>query len=123
MEKTYVQIDEHRSCVTYNRGRSDELGDIVTVWFFDNQVHREDGPARIWSFGRAEWWQHNDLHRVDGPAIIQSDGTQWWYLNGIQHREDGPAVEWADGKKEWWIKGREMTQFEHWLLTSTKASV
>ena len=45
------------------------------------------------------------LHREDGPAIIYSDGYKAWYLNGEMHREDGPAVILSNGYKFWWING------------------
>ena len=47
----------------------------------------------------------NFLHREDGPALIYSDGAKKWYLNGMRHRDDGPAVIHMNGEIEWWLYG------------------
>ena len=53
-----------------------------------------------------ELWYFNDqLHREDAPACIESDGSKSLYHQGKLHREDGPAVIWGDGAKEWWVGG------------------
>ena len=46
------------------------------------ELHRDDGPAKIWSNGTQEWYQHGELHREDGPAREEPDGTQHWYWHG-----------------------------------------
>ncbi len=56
------------------------------------QLHRKDGPARIYPDGTQAWYLNGQLHREDGPAIMYPDGYQAWYLNGQLHREDGPAA-------------------------------
>ena len=62
---------------------------------------------------RSRWYYFNDkLHRENGPAVEYGDGTKDWFLNGKRHREDGPAVEWADGTKEWYLNGKELTEIE-----------
>ena len=45
------------------------------------------------------------LHRDDGPAVIFSNGSKAWYKNGERHREDGPAVIYSDGSKVWYKNG------------------
>ena len=45
------------------------------------------------------------LHREDGPAIIYSDGTKKWFLKGKLHRKGGPAIEYPDGTCEWYENG------------------
>ena len=62
------------------------------VWFYGNDIHREDGPAMEFEGGRKEWWQNNHRHCTNGPAIIYPNGGESWYINGFLHREDGPAV-------------------------------
>jgi hypothetical protein len=52
--------------------------------------------------------QNDQYHREDGPAVIYTDGTREWYLNGKLHREDGPAVECPDGSKYWYLNGRRI---------------
>ena len=44
------------------------------------------------------WYFNDELHREDGPACTEEDGTQSWYLHGQLHRVDGPAVIWGDGR-------------------------
>lgn len=46
------------------------------------ELHREDGPARIWSSGTREWYINGKLHREDGPAVILYYGTEFFYING-----------------------------------------
>ena len=93
-----------------------------TVYYKNNQFHREDSPAIEWDNGSKHWYFHGLLHRTDGPAIdlvapYLGYTIKKWSINGKWHREDGPAVEWGTGYKEWWIDGQQLTedQFKHWL--------
>ena len=52
------------------------------------QLHRDSGPAVIWSSGAKEWWQNGQLHREDGPAIEWSNGAKQWFLHGDEHHEE-----------------------------------
>ena len=81
----------------------DEWGD--KTWWLNENLHREDGPARECANGAKQWWLQGKLHREDGPAIEFADGTRQWYLNGELHREDGPAYEHASGSKGWYLNG------------------
>ena len=56
--------------------------------------------------------EQGQLHREDGPARVYADGTKSWYINGKRHREDGPAVEWSDGDKEWYLNEQQITEQE-----------
>ena len=47
----------------------------------NGQLHRLDGPARIYANGDQEWWVRGLLHRLDGPAVIYATGTQSWWVN------------------------------------------
>ena len=61
-----------------------------------------------------KWWYFNgQLHREDGPAIEWANGTKSWYLNNKLHREDGPAIEWADGGKAWYLNNKEYSEQEY----------
>lgn len=46
-------------------------------------LHREDGPAVIYSDSSEEWWFMGKLHRWDGPALCNSildmHLEEWWY--------------------------------------------
>ena len=53
------------------------------------------------------------LHREDGPAVVYSGGSCEWWQNGLRHRIDGSAVEWYDGHKEWWINGVPYTEQQY----------
>lgn len=45
------------------------------------QLHRLDGPARIWSDGRKSWWINGQRHRLDGPAIEGPEINTWYFNN------------------------------------------
>ena len=51
-------------------------------WYKNGLLHRDDGPAVIWSDGRQEWWKDGNWHRDDGPAVICTSGTHYWYKDG-----------------------------------------
>ena len=63
-------------------------------------------------YGSKVWYKNDLLHRDDGPAIESANGGKQWYKNGKLHRDDGPARIWADGKKEWWINGDKYSESE-----------
>ncbi|MBO7803469.1 hypothetical protein [Burkholderia pseudomallei] len=84
-------------------GRYQENG--IELWYFNDQLHREDGPACVEDDGTQSWYVYGKLHRTDGPAVIWGDGSQEWYLNGERHREGAPAVVNADGSCRWYING------------------
>jgi len=68
----------------------------------NGQLHRIDGPAKIYHDGSEEWWQNGVLHRDGEPATIwiNTNGiTKRWFFNGLLHRVDGPAEEYSDGDK------------------------
>ena len=50
------------------------------------------------------------LHREDGPAIVYSNGSKSWWVDGQLHREDGPAIERSRGTKKWYINGKCLTE-------------
>jgi len=58
------------------------------------------------SHGDKLYYVNNVLHREDGPAVEYPNGTKYWYKNGKLHRENGPAVEWSDAYKEWWLNNK-----------------
>ena len=82
----------------------DEAGN--KEWFLNGKLHREDGPARVWTDGDKEWYLNGLRHREDGPAVdYYGDQYKEWYVNGQLHREDGPAVKWH-GREEWCVNGK-----------------
>jgi hypothetical protein len=55
---------------------------------------------------KAKCYYFNDqIHRLEGPAIEYPNGTKFWYFHGLRHRMDGPAIEKINGYKEYWILG------------------
>lgn len=91
------------------------------LWFKDDQLHREDGPAvEITTDSTKLWYQYGEYHRdeidpktgLSLPAIEYSSGTKEWYINGKRHRFDGAAIEYEDGDKEWFLDGKQSTEEE-----------
>ncbi len=73
-------------------------------WYYDGQLHRDDGPSRIVEGGVELWYQHGNSHRDDGgPAVIWEDGTQIWMQDGKIHNENGPAIVYPDGRKFYFL--------------------
>lgn len=54
-----------------------------TIWYYNDEVHRDDGPAVEYANGDKHYYQHGKLHRADGPAVIYADEEQY-YINGIR---------------------------------------
>jgi len=71
------------------------------MWFLNNKLHREDGPAY-------QEWYDNGQKRYES-----------WILNKKYHREDGPAYQiwYKNGKKwreEWWLNNKKYSR-EEWV--------
>ena len=81
-------------------------------WYFNGQLHREDGPAIEQANGFRSWYVNGKLHREDGPALEMADGVRSWWINGERHRLDGPAVEMANGSRKWYLNGKQLTEAE-----------
>jgi hypothetical protein len=95
--------------------------DVPKVWYLNDQLHREDGPAIERANGDKMWFLDGRLHRTDGPAVEWADGDKRWYLNGQLHRTDGPAVEFANGSKYWYLNDQKLS-FDRWLAANTELS-
>jgi len=57
------------------------MGGCDVIYYKNNQLHREDGPAAVWynedgTIERESYYQHSICHRIDGPAVI------WYNKNG-----------------------------------------
>jgi len=57
------------------------------------------------------------VHRENGPAIIWSNGDKNWYINGNLHREDGPAINW-NFTKRWYLNGISYSEEEYYKIVS-----
>lgn len=90
-------------------------------------LHREDGPAIIYSDGMQCWYYNGQKHRENGPAVIHPDEVKSWWLHGKRHRLDGPAIERPAHfslKSEWWYQGKHVecsSQEEFEKLIALKA--
>jgi hypothetical protein len=81
------------------------VGNNVKRWYLNDLLHREDGPAIEYTYGRKCWYLYGKLHREGGPAV--EDGEHFEYLlYGKLHRLDGPAINFVNNSKEWWIDNR-----------------
>lgn len=89
-----------------------ELPDGSREWWFNDRLHREDGPAIEDANGTRTWFLNGPLHREGGPAVEWPDGGRAWYVRGQLHREDGPAIERANGSRAWYIDDRKLTEEE-----------
>lgn len=84
---------------------------------FDYPVYSGDSQRFTDGEGNEEWRnKEGQLHREDGPAMVWSDGTHKWYYEGEFHREDGPAIEWggerSDREDAWYIHGKALDDAE-----------
>jgi len=64
--------------------------------------------VKVYDSGDKYWYFNGEIHREDGPAVERSNGDKEWYKNGVRHREDGPAIEYANGSKEWYKNGKRL---------------
>ena len=82
-------------------------------WFFRLFNKNDTIVIRIDILGNHRYInEQGQIHREDGPAVIYTDGTKFWYINNKLHREDGPAYEGPDGSKEWYINDEELSEEE-----------
>jgi hypothetical protein len=83
-------------------------------YYWNDKLHREDGPAIEFVNGDKEWFFHGKYHRVDGPAIELASGhKEWWYFHGKLHRTNGPAI---DHEGKFFLHGKEYTEEEYGKL-------
>jgi len=83
-------------------------------WRLDGYLHREDGPARIYSNGTKQWYKNGVLHREDGPAVeaihnnlFENCEKTVWYYKGQMHNNKGPAY------IERWSSSEVLKYFEY----------
>src|ERR1700691_131013 len=66
--------------------------------------------------GSIYYYLNGIIHREDGPAIIFSHGRLDYYLNGKWHREDGPAVIWSKGIIDYYLNDKNITkEVNNWI--------
>lgn len=69
---------------------------------------------RVRRLNRIEYYnEKSQLHRIDGPARIWNNGDESWWINGKRHREDGPAIQYIKGGSHYYFDDVEYS-FEEW---------
>jgi hypothetical protein len=134
----YLRLDRHieiikdpifgKFCYYYDNLIHREDGPAILylngdkAWFRYGEIHREDGPAIEYASGEKQWWFQGQLHRSNGPALIDKkrNYTAWYYF-GLRHREDGPAVQHHNGDKEFWIQNKKYSEAEYWRMVKLKS--
>ena len=53
---------------------------------------------------------------------IWRSGTKFWFLDKICYRARGPAITWYDGETIWVWDDREVTEYEHMMLSAQEQS-
>lgn len=107
----------------------DFAGGLHYIWRNNKgELHREDGPAKVYPDGSYGWYINGRYHREGGPAVVYSAGgtiKSAWYINGKLHREDGPAVVLCDETTEWYINGKKAKSQDHYrsLLSDFKQGI
>jgi|SRR5579859_1289797 len=79
------------------------------LWFQEKRINMPG--CKIDQFGTKRWLIHDQLHRENGPAVVYTDGSKAWFLHGQRHRLDGPAIEHANGYKAWYYHGQLINCF------------
>ena len=58
-------------------------GNGTKVYYKDDMVHNEGGPAVIYANGAGvEYWIDGKPHKEDGPAFVYSDGRLAYWIEG-----------------------------------------
>jgi hypothetical protein len=74
-------------------------------YYLAGRLHRDDGPAVIYSDGDFNYYRFGRLHREDGHACF-INGNKHYYINGKIHREDGPATIYHNGCMRYYVNDR-----------------
>ena len=69
--KYRTEVDEYGIRSYYDKsGQLRRLdGALHNAWFYNNQRHRTDGPAIIWTNGVKEWW-------IGGKQLTEDEFNQ-----------------------------------------------
>mgnify|MGYP000202123933 CR=1 FL=1 len=76
---------------TKNNYYREKNGVWEVCWFLNGILHREDGPARISSYG-CWWYKQHRLDRLNGPAhcyvdAITGEYNEYYWLNNTKISE------------------------------------
>ena len=92
------------------------VGMNVIRFYKGGRLHRDDGPAVIWSDGQKEWWVNGIMASIylsnnDDITGRNNGGVRIWLKGGEQiHRVSAPAlIEYDENDKvtghEWYLNG------------------
>jgi len=112
----YPEIDAEGTKIWRNKiGQLHRENGPAIIWSdgqkeycLNDLLHREDGPAVIHPSGIVEYWVNGERHRTDGPAVIDPRGFEEYCQNNKWHRLDGPAIIRPNGKEEYWEYGERI---------------
>jgi hypothetical protein len=66
-----------------------------------------------YSTGCKIYYVNDKLHREDGPAVERADGCKGYWIHGKRHREDGPAIEW-ENRKYYYLNNLQYSEQNYW---------
>jgi len=64
--------------------------------------------------------EYGNLHREDGPARLYDTGSKFWYINGKLHRENGPAMEFNSGTITYYLDNIKYSHYDWLIIIRTK---
>lgn len=79
---------------------------------FSNKIEYEKYNIEVLNDGQIQFKskETQKIHRDDGPAIVYTDGRFSYWLRGKRHREDGPAEISYNGKEYYYLNGKELSK-------------
>ena len=92
-----------------------DVNDCIEYFNSNDQLHNENGPARITPGNARSWYINGVIHRLDGPAYIECKGVYEWFKNGKLHREDGPATRLFNLDKQYYLEGIKYEEKEYYI--------
>lgn len=105
-------INSHQE-IYFQNGIRHREGDLPAAIHF---IKNKDGTKEVTA---QEYYKKDILHRDNGPALIWSSGSYQHYNNGLLHNENGPACHYVENGKtvdEYWLKGVRVPKFAHTII-------
>jgi hypothetical protein len=101
-----------------------KLQDGTILWYKDDVLHNENGPAMYLPDGTMAWYKDGNIHSYnDKPALITPDGFKSWYDSGVRHRTNGPAIVKPDGDESYYYLGYYAPDKEVFYLRPWRSEV
>jgi len=57
----------------------------IKEWFVNSELHKTETSEN----GNKFWYLNDKLHREDGPAQVYTDGEERWWLNNTEYSKRG----------------------------------